>query len=539
MKKSLITILILVLIVICSLSVQIRAQRGIEVSDITINSHGRVLAGLFAVPAGDYGPHSLPGIAVFHGFTASKEMMRPFIEGLARVGFAVVAVDQQGHGLSTGNLGEDGNNSLRNDGVTVIQYLRGLDVVNPDNIGILGHSMGAGTAIATSMFLGNLKATILLGNSLSGQNYAFNSSRPSNILFGLGRYDELFSLDDALQSFSGLIDQPATINTLYGDFSRGTARELLVVPTDHVLEVLNPTLVETSIEWMYRSMIDSTAHLGDSALQSVNGWGFVLDQFLSYIAGLLLIGLIPLIFVYLPQNNREDKFPIQWIPQGSIAFLTFMVAIPTIVLPFGSVPLFMTWYILGFLLYSLLTSHRSSSGLADHIKSIFTPKEDSVLAIVIFFIFMGIIQLLLLTIHWDFRYVLPLLGALDLRRVGMFFMIFVPGIMYFTAEIDAMQGHLSFSAVQLGKEIFARLWVFLILLIIYYVPIIFFHTSILPPIIGFLVFFIVGLVPVMIIISVISAIGRSQHWSVLSLGIICSGLIAWILASTLSFGSFR
>ena len=522
-----------------SVTVQLRADRGIKMNDITISANGRQLAGLIARPEGNHAAHSLPAVAVFHGFTASKEMMRPFIEGLARVGFVVIAIDQQGHGHSTGNLREDGENSLRNDGVAVVAYLRGLSSVDPAKVAILGHSMGAGTAIATSTYLGDLAATVLIGNSLDGgQEYNLTPSFPSNVLLAVGKYDELFTIDDAITTLAKLITTSPQVNTLYGNFDDGTARELLVTPTDHILEVLNARIVERSIEWIYKSLVDATTNLTDPALQSVKGWQFILDQLLSAIAALGMILLIPLSFAFLPRKfNREDR-EISWISQGFLAFIAFILAIPTAFLGTGSFAvLFISWFILGSLFYTIKRMMQQSRGFGEVVRDEFEIRPDAGIAIVLLAGLMLMVHAILLVVPWDYRYVIPILSGLSLRRLGLFLIMFLPGSIYFTIEVAALGGKSALSMKQFGREVAARIWAFMLLLAVYYLPIIIFQTPLLPSLVGFLAFFIVGLIPVMVILTLFSSFGRRYHWSNLAIGILSAGLVCWMLASTLSFNA--
>ncbi len=520
--------LIIGLIVISGLLIGIteaRSGNGIVVEDITIEANGRVLSALHSYPEGTTDTSDLPGVAVFHGFTASKEMMRPFTEGIARKGFVVITVDQQGHGLSSGNLREDGNTSLRDDGVEVVNYLRSLPGVDPGRIGLLGHSMGAGTAISTSAFLGDIQSTVLLGNSLGNvDQYNANSSFPANLFMGIGEYDELFTVDDALQSFDTLVDETAEINTLYGSFSDGTARELLVTGTDHLLEIINPGLVERSIQWLLLSMVDSTLQESDPLLQ-VNGFQFVLDQILSYLAGFFLLLLIPATFMILRGNTEEDG-DFRPLGHGLSMFLAFMVGLPFGVI-FGFQFIFLVWYALGFVLFA----RRSKD-----IRSAFIPSREWLIAHIILFAFIGLVQVLLMFFTWDFRYVIPFLGALNLRRLLLFLTLYIPGTIFFTMEITAMRGQES-SPRTFVVEALCRIWPFVIFLLIHYVPIIVFQVTLLPGIVGFLAFFVVGFLPVMVVISLLTMLMRSSRISAFAQAVIVSGLINWMLAMTLSFNA--
>jgi len=80
---------------------------------------------------------SRPGILAVHGYINSRETQHGFAIEFARRGYVALALDQAGHGYSdppafaNGCGGPDG-----------LAHLRSLDVVDKNNVGLEGHSMG-------------------------------------------------------------------------------------------------------------------------------------------------------------------------------------------------------------------------------------------------------------------------------------------------------------------------------------------------------------------------------------------------------------
>src|SRR5262245_56369266 len=93
----------------------------------------------------------LPGVVVAHGYAGSARLMRGFAVTLARRGYVVALLDFTGHGANPRRLsyaGDDWDAALQRDLGRAVGLLRSLPTVDPERIGLVGHSMGAG-AVAT------------------------------------------------------------------------------------------------------------------------------------------------------------------------------------------------------------------------------------------------------------------------------------------------------------------------------------------------------------------------------------------------------
>src|ERR1039458_3725544 len=91
-----------------------------------------------------------PAVVLIHGFMADRKLMSVLARRLAENGYAVLAIDVNGHGENSnpfgGGVGDAG--SLREDVKQAVDYLRSSPFVDGSRIVVMGHSMGAGAALA-------------------------------------------------------------------------------------------------------------------------------------------------------------------------------------------------------------------------------------------------------------------------------------------------------------------------------------------------------------------------------------------------------
>ena len=134
----------------------------IKVIDVRfMGSNGVPMSGLLYIPPNATAETPAPGIVAIHGYINSRETQSPFAIEFARRGYVVLAVDQTGHGFSGGPAFANGFG-----GPDALRYLRSLDIVDPENIGLEGHSMGGwASLIAASVYPDDYKAIVLEGSS--------------------------------------------------------------------------------------------------------------------------------------------------------------------------------------------------------------------------------------------------------------------------------------------------------------------------------------------------------------------------------------
>lgn len=525
MAKKVVAIIVIILFLSLVTIIQVRQQTGIEVSPVDIEINGRIIKGNLAIPEGLGPQDKRPGIVVFHGFSASKEMMRPFLEGYAKTGFVTIAIDQQGHGLTTVPRSDISDGV--EDAIEIVEYLRSLSQVDPAQIGLIGHSMGGGVAIRTAIDLGDIAATVVIGNSLSSIPATVNASFPQNVLMAVGSYDELFSVSQAERAMKQLTElSTIEYDVVYGDHSLGTARQLLVAPTNHIFEVLNFKIVKASLEWMVDALAD------DSLDDPPNPLNFYIDQLLSLVAGVLYFGFLATMMMLRPGNFDSQSSEKKWLSHGILTFGIFLAGYPLASLfSVSFLGLFVGWYVLGSLFYGLMIYRRKQKGEDVSLSSTYS---EVVFVFVFIILLIVCAQILLYNLTWDFRYVIPVISKLNFQRVDIFLILFFPGWIYFTFDYKRLGGTNN-SLLEYIKDFAGRAWTFAIFLAIYYFVLIVFGQTVLPGLVGFLAFFLVGFVPAMFLISMLTTVGHRYNFSPISIGMMCSTVVAWILAATLPF----
>src|SRR4030065_375532 len=110
----------------------------IKVKDIRFaGSNGIVTSALLYIPPGVSNKTPAPGIVATHGYINSRETHDGFAIEFARRGYVVLAPDMTGHGFSDPPAFANGFG-----GLDTLKYFRTLDIVDPKNIALEGHSMG-------------------------------------------------------------------------------------------------------------------------------------------------------------------------------------------------------------------------------------------------------------------------------------------------------------------------------------------------------------------------------------------------------------
>ena len=235
----------------------------IQVRDVRwIGSGGTRMSGLLYVPPGVTAQEPGPGILAVHGYINSRETQDGFAIEFARRGFVVLAIDQTGHGYSdppafrNGFGGPDG-----------LAYLRSLDLVDKDNIGLEGHSMGGwAVLIAAAAFPDGYRSIVIEGSSTgtSGTPDA-TADYPRNLAVVFSKYDEFSGLmwgasipadvpaSDKLMGAFGT-SEPVEIGRVYGSVEEGTARVFYQPPVTHPADHFSRRAIGHAIDWFQTTL---------------------------------------------------------------------------------------------------------------------------------------------------------------------------------------------------------------------------------------------------------------------------------------------
>ncbi|QQS44319.1 alpha/beta fold hydrolase [Candidatus Roizmanbacteria bacterium] len=120
------------------------------------DSDGLKINGLLTIPTGEEPENGWPAIVFIHGYIPpaqyqTTEKYTDYVNYLARNGFVVFKIDLRGHGDSEGTPGGAYYSSdYVIDTLNAYAALRNTDFVDPESIGLWGHSM-AGNVILRSM----------------------------------------------------------------------------------------------------------------------------------------------------------------------------------------------------------------------------------------------------------------------------------------------------------------------------------------------------------------------------------------------------
>src|ERR1700722_20016604 len=236
---------------------------GIQIRDVRFTgAKGNTMSALLYQPANATTKAPAPGILAVHGYINSRETQDAFAIEFARRGYVVLALDQRGHGYSDGPAFADGFG-----GPAGLAYLRSLDIVDKDNIGLEGHSMGGWTVLAAAALAPNDYKAMVIAGSSTGKPFAAEGTPtwPRNLALIEGRYDEFSKLMWDVESAADVpqspklealfgTDKPVEIGKLYGAIDAGNARLLYQPALSHTGEHISTESTGDAIDWFAQTL---------------------------------------------------------------------------------------------------------------------------------------------------------------------------------------------------------------------------------------------------------------------------------------------
>jgi pimeloyl-ACP methyl ester carboxylesterase len=240
---------------------------GIQVKDVRFaGAKGNTMSALLYVPPNATAKTPAPGILAVHGYINSRETQDGFAIEFARRGYVVLALDQTGHGYSdppafaNGFGGPDG-----------LAHLRSLDIVDKNNIGLEGHSMGGWTVLAAASAMPDDYKSMVLEGSSTGKPFAAEGTAtwPRNVALVFAQYEEFPDLMWGVERARDVTQSPklwALFGTqsvvepgkVYGDIAQGTARVLYTPPITHPDEHISRQAIGYSLDWFARTLQGGT-----------------------------------------------------------------------------------------------------------------------------------------------------------------------------------------------------------------------------------------------------------------------------------------
>ena len=308
----------------------------IKIHDIRFKaSNGKMVSALLYIPPGVTKEKPAPAIVATHGYINSRETQDGFAIEFARRGYVVLAVDQPGHGFSDPPAFANGFG-----GIDTLKYLRTLDIVDPKNIGLEGHSMGGwASVVAAGVNPDGYKSIVLTSSSTGTLGIPEGTATfPRNMAVILSSYDEFSKLmwdapipmdivkTDKLKKAFGTT-QNVEVGKLYGSIEAGTARKLYMPKMNHTRTHFSAEAIGDAIEWMQLTL------KGGKDIPVTNQiWCW--KEIGTFIA---LIGMILLIFpvgqLLLQTNFFKTLNEVTPEPKTAKGFGWWVAAIITILLP--------------------------------------------------------------------------------------------------------------------------------------------------------------------------------------------------------------
>jgi dipeptidyl aminopeptidase/acylaminoacyl peptidase len=130
-------------------------------------SEGLKIYALLTIPDGDAPEGGWPAIVFNHGYIPpdvyrTTERYIAYVDELAKAGYVVFRIDYRGHDASEGEAtGAYGNPGYQIDVLNAVASIKQLPDVNPEKIGMWGHSMGGYLTLRTMVISNDVKVGVI------------------------------------------------------------------------------------------------------------------------------------------------------------------------------------------------------------------------------------------------------------------------------------------------------------------------------------------------------------------------------------------
>jgi len=207
------------------------------------------------------GEEETPGIVVAHGFSGSRQLMRSTALAMAEAGFAVAVPDLAGHGANRRPLPiQDEGERLVRDVLVAADALVASEGVRAAPVGVLGHSMGSGAAMAAGIRAPDRIAAVV---AVSPTDAEVGPELPGDLLLLAGAREPRFvdNARDLLERAGGATPATAT----------GPRRGLVVIAgVEHVSILFSPAMYDQASLWFADSLDLTATPAGDGV--PLLGW---------------------------------------------------------------------------------------------------------------------------------------------------------------------------------------------------------------------------------------------------------------------------
>ena len=471
---------------------------GIQVRDVRFTgAKGNTMSALLYIPPNATAQTPAPGILAVHGYINSRETQDGFAIEFARRGYVVLDLDQTGHGYSEGPAFANGFG-----GPDGLAHLRSLDIVDKNNIGLEGHSMGGWTVLGAAAAMPDGYKSMVLEGSSTGKPFAAEGtpSWPRNVALVFAQYEEFSTLmwgvdlaRDVTQSHKlwALFGTQGAVEPgkVYGDIAQGTARVLYTPAITHPAEHISHEAIGYSLDWFAKTLQGGTPRPADDQIWFRKEIG-TLVALIGFVALLLGVfdGLLEApTFSHLrlpeiadgstpaPTASSGSRWTTALILSAFIPALTYYPAFalggtfvtPSAYLPQGITNQILVWAVLNGLitlaLMPLAPKGASRSGIIG-------PSIMIALATVI--IGYAALWLADLVFKIDFRFWIVALKLMNAKQFLIFLIYLVPFTAFFVIALHVL--HRNFSTMGAGRgalyltNILALTLGFIVLLVLQY-----------------------------------------------------------------------
>lgn len=464
------SVVIIALCAVLAFNVE-RSFGKVDVQQVRIaDPSGAILVGKLYRPTAATPDNKLPGVLAIHGYQNDKDTQDAFAIELSRRGFVVLALDTLGHGSSGGYLIQRAKDPTIG-GDAAYKYLKSLAFVDGENLGVMGHSLGAMATLAVGAANPDHKAlnpqcgppgapnlhNVLLTQARFEEFRGFRENE--------GRVDDLDKHPNRAKAFG--LAGPVDWNTTYGNFADGTARRQALLNTVHPGVTHSRRAVAEAVEWMRLSLKQGQM---DAYWIPAENQIYMWKEWLTLIALLVtLFSVIPLTNILLAQPYfREIAQPVpsryavkggSWWGLAILNSLIVAVTYPYVTskvsnwAPYG--PLFRlgmgnglaSWFVVCALIATVLfliwyrTTGRKA-GVTMYDMGVSFDEEHTVInwRIVGKTVFLGALlfgwmYLLVSISQWmlgiEFRFLWPFMRQFTARRFGYFLIYLVPFLLFF------------------------------------------------------------------------------------------------------------
>ena len=533
---------------------------GIRIQDVRfIGTNGTLMSALLYIPANATAKTPAPGVLAIHGYFNSREAHSGFAIEFARRGYVVLALDQTGHGYSAppafanGFGGPDG-----------LKYLRSLDIVDKDNIGLEGHSMGGWAVLAAAAaFPNDYKALVLVGSS-TGAPFAAEGTPtyPRNLAVVFSQYDEFapFMWRAPRGSDVGQSQKlwqvfgtqgPVETGKVYGSIDSGTARVLFNPPVTHPQDHISPEAIGNALDWFQRTLKGGTPLPTTDQIWIWKEIGtlIALVGFVILLLGafetLLRLPYFAVLAAGPGTASRERRDNLWWLAfllTALIPALTFFPLLalgawllpPSRVLPQGITNQLMVWAVLnGAITLVLMLLLRGK-------KTAFHTRIAQSIGIALLTVAIGYAALVAadLLFKIDFRFWFVGLKLMSRTQFIYFLLYLIPFTAFFIVALRAMHATLTVRGDSVAKQyvvnILALTFGFLVFLAVEYGALFMTGKLILPtgdPQEALRTILAIQFVPLLLVAATISTFVYRRTNSYLPGALICGLVVAWYIVA--------